>query len=177
MSSHNPLTLLRRLDTTSPTFHDQVSNILYGEEYIRWVPDLQGEDLMELVDYLDKVGRRFSLLRSLLNLHQALNSLDPTIPTFQKCLRELRNICGSKMILPTSYMVSSKLLDISSRPVTSGSSADVYEGTLKNSKVCVKRIRIYSYRKSQIGPEKVFVLSLLQNAIDDGSNRPFAKRQ
>jgi len=155
MSSYNPLTHLRHLDTTSPTFQDQVSNILYGEEYTRWVSDIQGEDLMELVDYLDKVGRRISLLRSPLNPHQVLNSLDPAIPAFRKRLRELRNICGSKMILPTSYMVSSNLLDISSRPVASGGSADVYEGTLNGSKVCVKRVRIYSHRDSQTDPEKV----------------------
>jgi len=64
MSSHSPLTQLRRLDASSPTFHDQVSNILYGEEYTRWVSSLQGEDIMGLVDYLDDVRRRVSLLSS-----------------------------------------------------------------------------------------------------------------
>jgi len=64
MSSQNPLTQLRLLDTTSPTFYDQVSNILCGKEYIQWMSDLQGEDLVELVDYLDNVCRRVSLCRS-----------------------------------------------------------------------------------------------------------------
>jgi len=68
MSSHNPLTRLRRLDKSSSTFQDQVSNVLYGEEYIQWIPNLQGDDLIGLVDYLDKVRRNVSLLRSPLNL-------------------------------------------------------------------------------------------------------------
>ena len=55
MSSHTPLIQLRRLDRTSSTFHDQVSSILYGEEYKQWVPTVQGDDLTALVDHLDKV--------------------------------------------------------------------------------------------------------------------------
>jgi len=68
MSSHNPLTQLRHLDTSSSTFQDQVSNVLYGEEYTQWIPNLQGDDLIGLVDYLDEVRCRDSLLRSPLNL-------------------------------------------------------------------------------------------------------------
>jgi len=59
------------------------------------------------------------------------------------------------MILPTSYTVSSQLLNISPRPVASGGSADVYEGTLNGSKVCIKRIRIYSHKDNKMGPTKV----------------------
>jgi len=155
MPSHNPLTRLRHLDTSSSTFQDQISNILYGEEYKQWIPNLQGDDLMGLVDYLDKVRRRISLLRSPLNLQQTLNALDPASSAFRKCLRELKNICGSKMILPTSYTVLSQLSHVNSQPVASGGSADVYEGTLGGSKVCVKRVRIYSQKDSRTDPAKV----------------------
>ena len=68
MSSHNPLTQLHRLDKSSPTFHDKVSNILYGEEYTRWMSDSQGKDLLGLVNYLDNVRRCVSLFHSPLNL-------------------------------------------------------------------------------------------------------------
>jgi len=68
MSSRNPLTQLRHLDTSSPTFQDQVSNVLYGEEYKQWTQNLEGDDLIGLVDYLDNVRHRVSLLRSPLNL-------------------------------------------------------------------------------------------------------------
>ena len=55
MTSRSPLEKLRRLDKSSSEFHDQVSNILYGKEYMQWVPTIQGDDLVGLVDYLDTV--------------------------------------------------------------------------------------------------------------------------
>jgi len=71
---------LNRLDRSSPDFHDQLSNALYGEEYKKCVekykkcgeeykkcvPELQDDDLVWLVDYLDTVCCRVALPRSLL---------------------------------------------------------------------------------------------------------------
>jgi len=68
MPSHNPLNQLLGLDKSSLTFHDQVNTMLCGEEYTRWIPDIQGDDLVGLVEYLDKVRRRVSLFSSPLNL-------------------------------------------------------------------------------------------------------------
>ena len=62
MSPHNPLNQLRCLDSSSPEFHDQISDILSGEEYKQWVPNIQGGDLVGLIDYLDKVRCRVSPL-------------------------------------------------------------------------------------------------------------------
>jgi hypothetical protein len=84
------------------------------------------------------------LFRSSLTRHQVLDVLDPTSPTFRKCLREIRHICGTKWKLPNSFTFSLQGLDIGQQPVTSGGSGDVYEATLNNRKVCVKRVRIYS---------------------------------
>ena len=55
MTSQNVLQQLRHLDRSSPGFHDQLSNVLYGEEYKQSVKSLQGNDLVWLVDYLDEV--------------------------------------------------------------------------------------------------------------------------
>jgi hypothetical protein len=55
MSSSPTLQQLDLLDRSSPDFHDQLSNVLYGQEYQQCIPNLQGEDLVWLVDYLDKV--------------------------------------------------------------------------------------------------------------------------
>ena len=55
MPSRNPLKQLRHLDRSSPDFHDQLSDILHGEEYKKWVPNIQGGDLAGIVNYLDKV--------------------------------------------------------------------------------------------------------------------------
>jgi len=47
-------------------------------------------------------------------------------------------------------VLPSSALDIGRHPVASGGPGDVYEGTLNGSKVCVKRIRVYT----QDGPEE-----------------------
>ena len=54
---------LRSLDESSLGFQDQLSDVLNGEEYTKWVPNLQGYDLVWLIDYLDKVRRRVLFLR------------------------------------------------------------------------------------------------------------------
>ena len=81
---------------------------------------------------------------------QALDTLDPCSAAARKCLRELRSICGTKAILPTSYTLSSDRLNIGPEPFASGGYGDVYNGTLDGSRVCIKRVRVYT----EDGPEK-----------------------
>jgi len=52
---------LHQLDGSSSGFHDELSSIFYGEEYRRCAEDLQGDDLLWLVGYLDKVRYHFTL--------------------------------------------------------------------------------------------------------------------
>ena len=63
MTSYNLVQKLHLLDGSSPGFHDQLCNILYGEEYTQCVPNLQKDDLTSLVDYLDKVRRHVAIPR------------------------------------------------------------------------------------------------------------------
>jgi len=65
MSSPSPSVLrrLHRLDRSLSGFHNQLSNVLYGEEYHQCVPNLQADELAWLVDYLDKVRHRATLSR------------------------------------------------------------------------------------------------------------------
>ena len=151
MSSPSPPALqqLRRLNRSSSGFHDQLSKVLYGERYKQCVPDLQGDDLLWLVDYLDKVRRRISSPYSPLKSAQALDCLDPPTAASQKCLHELRTICGARGILPASYTLSSNHLSVSPDPFAAGGYGDVHEGTLDGSKVCIKRVRAY-----QEGPQR-----------------------
>ena len=152
MSSSNPTALrqLRHRGRSSPDFRNKLSNALSGEEYGGSVPNLQGNDLVALVDHLDKVYRPISLLCFLLKQVQALNILDFVSWGFQKCLRELGNICRTRVILLTSYTLSSLLLKIGRHPVASEGPGDVYEGTLNGSRICVKCVRPHS----KDGPEK-----------------------
>ena len=150
MASNDLLQQLHHLNVTSPGFHDQLSNVLYGEGYKKCVSGLQDDDVVQLVDYLDKVCCCAALFHSSLRLPQVLGLLDPASSTSRKCLRELRSTCGTRMILPTSYTVSHSLLSINRQPAASGGSGDIYEGTLNGSRVCVKRVRVYS----KYGPGK-----------------------
>jgi len=51
----------------------------------------------------------------------------------------------------------------------------VYEGTLDGSKVCVKRVRVYS-RDGQTKSTKVRVPSFSQSIVADETRRPSTKR-
>ena len=139
---------LQRLDLLngpSPDFHNQLSNVLCGEEYRRSVLDLQGDDLVWLVDYLDKVRSHVNFPHPPFKPAQALDALNPSSAASQKCLHELRSICGDRGILPTSYTRSSHLLGIGPNPFASGGYGDVYEGSLDGLRVCIKRVRVYAH--------------------------------
>jgi hypothetical protein len=64
MSLPTTLQRLDRLNRSSPDFHDQLSNILYEQEYQQCVSNIRGDGLAWLVDYLDKVCRRVAFPRS-----------------------------------------------------------------------------------------------------------------
>jgi len=59
---------LDRLDKSSPDFQDKLSNILYGQDYVRCVQNLQDGDPAWLVDYLSDVRFRIPLSCSPLKL-------------------------------------------------------------------------------------------------------------
>lgn len=50
---------LHDLDKFSPDFGNQLCNLLHGEEYAQCLPNLEGDDLGWLVDYLDEVRHFF----------------------------------------------------------------------------------------------------------------------
>jgi len=64
--SHPVLQQLPPLDKSSSRFHDQLSDILHKEEFKICVPGLQDDDLMWLVEYLDKVRRHIDSCSSLM---------------------------------------------------------------------------------------------------------------
>jgi hypothetical protein len=55
---------LDRLNGSLPEFHDQLYDLLYGEEYVQCVRNLQEDDLVWLVNYLDRVRPRVAVLHS-----------------------------------------------------------------------------------------------------------------
>lgn len=75
---------------------------------------------------------------------QAIKRLDPSGPAFRECLRKLRNICGTRAILPASCTRLPQFSTTDTRPSAKGDCGDVYEGTLDGSKVSIKRVRVYT---------------------------------
>jgi len=55
---------LDSLDKTSSDFQDALSNVLCGQDYVRCARNLQGDDLMWLIAYLDKVCCRVAVPNS-----------------------------------------------------------------------------------------------------------------
>ena len=153
-TNRRPLDQLLELRRSSSEFPDRVSNILYGWEYQQWVKATLKDDVVqELVDWLDEVRCRISYLRVILKPLQALDALDPASSAARKCMQELRHICGARKKLPASSTFSFQVSLNSYQSVASGGSGDVYEGTLNNSRVCVKRIRVYAKDSSGEPPD------------------------
>ena len=64
MVTPNPLQQLYKLDRSSPKFHNQLSDLLCGEEYRDSVLNLQSDDLALLVEYLDTVSFQIASVQS-----------------------------------------------------------------------------------------------------------------
>ena len=100
MSSPHSTTLrqLRHLDESSPNFHDQLTSVLSGEKYEQSVPNLQNNDLVFLVDYLDKVRRHVALPTLRLSQYRPLIFSIPQVP-------DSRNVYASleKYVAPGRY--------------------------------------------------------------------------
>ena len=75
---------------------------------------------------------------------QVISDLDSTHPAFPICFSELRGICGTWGQLPASCTISDILLDTGDKPFASEALADMCEGTLNGSRVCVRKVRMYS---------------------------------
>ena len=54
--SYPVLQKLNNLDKSSPEFHVRLNDVLYAEEYIQCVTNIQDDDLAWLVDFLDNVS-------------------------------------------------------------------------------------------------------------------------
>ena len=82
-------------------------------------------------------------------------------------------------MLPTSYKISSHL-DIDPEPFASGGSGDVFRGTLGDSEVCIKRVRVYIKLGTKKAARVGFLYSILSYppfTSADEPRRPFAKRR
>jgi hypothetical protein len=133
----SPLQQLRDLDTASPQFHEQLSSCLRGSEYRNAVPNLQGEDLAWLVEYLDGVSLQ-TISPTLRSTSVRFSSVFPILQmshSKNRCTNSERYAALKGCYRNRVHFQQTLSKDIS-LPSVSGY---VYEGTLDGSKVRIKR--------------------------------------
>lgn len=113
---------LRRLDKSSPHFHERLSNILRGNDYRAALHRSPRDEIEWLIEYLDTILRE---------------TPDHANPIFQESLQELELITRYKGMLPKSCALSESLV------------GSVYEATYNGSKVRIRRIRMRGGGKPQ----------------------------
>ena len=132
---------LYELDRSSPGFPEQLSKLLHDKQWadaLRLIPEGELEEQIRLLDNV----RLIPTPTEPTNCSQTLDSLDPTGLPFRKCLHTLQEICSDRMILPSTYEVSGEISFATSSVAASGGFCDVYQGTLGNAEVAIKRLRI-----------------------------------
>lgn len=124
----------QRMSMTSPHEHRRDD----------WIRNPRGKGPPDKIEQLDEVHPPFAFIDLSPRAPQILGTLQPRSHASRECLRNLRAECGSKKTLPQSYLLSVSLLEVDRWPIASRGSCDVYQGTYRGSKVCVKKLRVYS---------------------------------
>ena len=134
----------RRLNKTLLRSPDQQTNIPHELGHSGCLANAQDDRSLRWIEQLDDVHPRVAFADLLLNTTQALSTLHPTSRAFGDYLRKLMAVCGRLEVVPQSHMLLPTLLETTGWPIAARGSCDAYEGTYNGSKVCVKRLRIYS---------------------------------
>ena len=104
---------------------------------------LRGSELTRLLDFLDRVCTLLSAFRPATK--RALQTLD-VIPSNDgistRCLRKLQAICGHHAALPPSYFASGEIVRVSDHPIAVGGISDVWEGTYRDKRVSIERLKV-----------------------------------
>ena len=150
MSASQVLRYLYSLETSSPDFLRHLYCFILDDEGEQYSSNLQGSELARLVDFLDEVRPFYPDFRLVMKqVLQALSAIPATDDISRQCLRKLHAICDYHMTLPSSYNVSGHLAKVDDHPIADGSFADVWEGTHRGRKVCIKRLRVsVKYRET-----------------------------
>ena len=154
MTTSEILQHLYSFNTFSSEFSRCLDRLIQSDEEDHHLSSLQGSELTRLVDFLDRVrvprSASFQLTKMTL---QALAIIPVTEDVSRRCLHTLQAVCSNHGILPSSHIVSGGIAKIGDYPVASTNLSDVWEGTHKGTKVCIKHPRITIKDRQQI--EKV----------------------
>lgn len=143
MPASQVLQQLYALEPSSPDFLRVLYALIKSDEDEQYSSTLEGAELTQLVNFLDKVRHLPSALRPVTNeTSKALCSIHTTDDVFRQCLRKLRAICGTHATLPSSHIISGALTRIGVSAIAYGGFADVWHGEYAGRKVCIKALRV-----------------------------------
>jgi len=143
MSASQILQHLYSLDTSSPGISRLIYALIRHDDDEKYLSTLRGSELTKLVDFLDEVRTYRLGFRLVMKwISQALGAISTADDVSRQCLRKLQAICSDNMTLPSSYTVSGDLARVGDDPVAFGGFADVWEGTHRDTKVCIKALRV-----------------------------------
>ena len=144
MATSQILQHLYSLNTSSTDFSRYLYHLIQSDGEDHYLLDLQGSDLIRVVDFLDKVGVPIpaSIRQLAKQTSQALANIPTADDVSRLCLHKLQAICSHHGILPSSHIIAGGLIRVGDYPVASGGFSDVWEGVHDNTKVCIKCPRI-----------------------------------
>ena len=134
---------LYSLGPSSPGISRLIYTLIQHDEEEQYLSSLQGSELAQLIDFLDKVRTLLSTFRpTTKRISQALSAITTADDVSRKCLRKLQAICGDNTTLPSSYTIPGDLARVGDEPAAFGGFADVWEGIHSGKKVCIKALRV-----------------------------------
>jgi len=166
MSAREILQHLYSLDNSSPNFLRVLYGLIRHDEDEQYSSSLGGEELAQLVDFLDDVCPLLLVFSPVPNqAPQALNTIPTSDDVFRQCLRKLRAICGYHTTLPTSHVIRGDLARTGESAIAFGGFADVWQGTHDGRRVCIKVFRVSlndreSLTKVRVPLQPIFLGSL-----------------
>ena len=143
MDTSQILRHLYSLNPSSPDFSRYLYHLIQSDGEDHYLSDLQGSDLIRLVDFLDRVRVPIpASIQFAKQTSQALTIIPTADDVSRLCLHKLQTICSHHGFLPSSHIISGGLTRVGDYAFASGGFADVWEGVHGNTKVCIKCPRI-----------------------------------
>ena len=133
---------LYSLDPSSLDFSRRLRSLIQYDEREQYLTNLRGPQLARLVDFLDEVrafpSAFFPVTKRIL---QALGAITADDDLSQRCLHKLQVICSHHVILPSPCIASGQTSRVGDGPTALDAIAKVWEGTYRNKKVLIRRLR------------------------------------
>ena len=133
---------LYKLDTSSAAFLSHLRSLIRHDGREQCLTNLQGPELGQLVDFLDKVRTLPSTLCPVIKqVLQTLGAISAHDDVYRQCLHKLQAIRVHRATLPHSYIASDNLARVGDHPIAPGEITDAWEGTYRRRRVRIECLK------------------------------------